>query len=188
MATARIRPAIAAVLTCAALVQLTASAEAQNLIKRPGAHIRYQLELEPHLAFVDPGSDSLGIGPGVRASFQVADRALIRSLNNSLAIGIGAELAFASAEVCHRHDGDDHCHSDGEPRALVPVVAQWNFWFTRNWSTFVEPGVALRLSDHGLGFEPIILSVGGRYLFEGNLAFNLRVGWPAVTAGVSIFL
>lgn len=141
------------------------TARAQNLIKREGAHPVYSAELEPHLGFDPPG----GVGVGLRATFNVADRGFIRGLNDSVGVGVGADLGL-----------------QGKTRLLLPVAMQWNFWFTREWSAFGEPGLALRL-DRKLKPHPH-LAVGGRLNFSEDLALTLRLGWPTSSLGLSFFL
>jgi hypothetical protein len=172
----------------AALLVVPVTASAQSLIKRPGAHTQYDVELEPHLAFVDPGFRGRGVGPGVRATFVVSDRAFVQKINNSVGIGVGADLPFGN-HYCHSHGHDNHCRGDGDAYLLVPIVLQWNFWFTKEWSAFGEPGLALRLFDHdGLDIDPFIFAVGGRYQFNSDLGLTLRLGWPEITFGLSIFM
>lgn len=154
-------------------------AHAQNLIKRPRAHTQYTTELEPHLSL--GGYHGLLGGPGVRASWPVADPAFIPKLNNSVAIGVGAEFHFH--DYCHRHGGVDHCH---DTTLAIPVAMQWNFWFTKNWSAFGEPGVVLGLRPHNdLGLN---IAVGGRYQFNDGIALTVRLGLPVASIGVSFFL
>jgi hypothetical protein len=141
------------------------TAGAQNLIKQDGAHPAYATELEPHLGFDLPD----GIGAGLRATFNVADHGFIRRLNDSVGVGIGADLGL-----------------QGKTRLVLPVAMQWNFWFTREWSAFGEPGLALRL-DRKVKPHPH-LAVGGRLNFSDDLALTLRLGWPTSSLGVSFFL
>lgn len=140
-------------------------AHAQNLIKREGAHPSYATELEPHLGFDLPD----GVGMGLRATFNVADQGFIRRLNDSVGVGVGADLGL-----------------QGDSRLILPVVMQWNFWFTPQWSAFGEPGFALRFERRTR--PDVHLAVGGRLNFNDDLALTLRLGWPASSLGVSFFL
>jgi hypothetical protein len=140
-------------------------AQAQNLIKREGAHPSYDVELEPHLGFDLPD----GVGLGMRATFNVADHGFIRRLNDSVGVGVGADFGIS-----------------GRNRLIIPVAMQWNFWFTPEWSAFGEPGLALRLDDKPRPHPHI--AVGGRLNFNDSLALTLRLGWPVTSLGVSFFL
>ncbi len=75
-------------LTAAAL---TLASTAQAQIGRPGAHERYTAEVEPHLVLQHTDDD--GIGLGIRASFPIIDNGPIRTINNSLALGVGLECS-----------------------------------------------------------------------------------------------
>jgi hypothetical protein len=72
-------------------------------------------------------------------------------------------------------------------KVYLPVVMQWNFWLSRKWSVFGEPGPTLRL-DKGKAKPDGSLYVGGRYLFTDDIALTLRVGYPAPSVGVSFLL
>src|SRR5688572_2618551 len=89
-----------------------------SIIKQPGAHADYIFEAEPH-ALVAP-FDDFRPGVGFRGTFNIVDNGFIKTINNSVGIGIGADWS------------KDHWR--------IPVVMQWNFWLSRNWSVFGEPG------------------------------------------------
>lgn len=141
------------------------AALAENLIKRPGAHTLYDIELEPHLLFDFPE----GVGLGARGTFVVTQTGFIRRLNDSVGVSIGADVSVSE-----------------DTSVIVPVGMQWNFWFTREWSAFGEPGVALRLSRRNRLMPHI--GAGGRYQFNSDVALTLRAGWPVSSVGVSFFL
>jgi hypothetical protein len=69
----------------------------------------------------------------------------------------------------------------------IPVVMQWNFWLSRNWSVFGEPGGALRLRNGRVDPEPVFYA-GGRLHFTDTIALTLRVGHPSASVGVSFLL
>jgi hypothetical protein len=140
-------------------------AHAENLIKRPGAHTRYSTEIEPHLVLEFPD----GVGVGARATFVVADRGFITSLNDSVGVGVGMNFI-----ADHRHD------------VVIPVAMQWNFWFTEQLSAFGEPGIAFALGG-GDSLLPM-LALGGRLQFSSKIALTLRIGHPLSTIGASFFL
>lgn len=141
------------------------TADAENLIRQPGAHTMYAAELEPHLVLEFPE----GVGLGARATFPIAQTGFIERLNDSVGIGVGGDVS-----------------TEGEIELMIPVVMQWNFWFTRQWSAFGEVGPTLRVGD-GTRLNPNI-GGGGRLQFNSSLALTLRAGWPLSTIGVSFFL
>jgi hypothetical protein len=84
---------------------------------------------------------------------------------------------------------------------------QWNFFLTRAFSLFAEPGLAVRhsrwnwpngycagpsgpvgcnYSDSSTGLDPVFF-VGGR-VGTDNVRFTFRVGWPYASVGASFFL
>src|SRR5215471_2868339 len=141
-------------------------ASAQSIIKHPGEHPRYSFEAEPHLAVV-PFHDG-AIGPGFRGTFVVVDNGFVRSINNSVGVGIGLDWAF------YGHDATD---------VMVPVVMQWNFWLHPHWSVFGEPGILFHFrhhKDHDFAFDPFTIFAGGRYHFNDSVALTLRLGAPVI--------
>jgi len=167
---------------------LPGTAQAQNLIKNPTAHPHYLVELEPHLLLDFIGEDNLGLGG--RATFVIVDPGFVTTINNSVGIGVGLDWM----------SGPEHCNADGgfchdHDRWNVPVVMQWNFWFTPHWSAFGEPGLAFRLRGNEHNFHgdddvdlDVALYAGGRYNFNDHIALTMRLGWPAFSIGASFFL
>jgi hypothetical protein len=156
------------------------TAQSRNLIERPRAHTPYTFELEPHVGV--GGYHSIFGGPGIRGSFPIVDPGFIKSLNNSVAIGSGLDFYF-NGNRTHTHDGTTHAHSSD---LVVPLVMQWNFWFTREWSAFGEPGALLSISPH---LEARLqLVVGGRYQINDLVTLTARLGIPIASFGVSFFL
>jgi hypothetical protein len=148
-----------------ALLLLPGLARAQSTIRQPTAHPHYRMEVEPHLMLDFPGA----IGPGARVTFPVADEGFLPKLNDSVGVGVGGDIAV-----------------DKKTELIIPVVMQWNFWFTRRWSAFGEPGIGLRLGKEN---RPTLhVGLGGRFLFSESVGLTLRVGWPASSVGVSFFL
>src|SRR4051812_29366311 len=85
---------------CALLLALTtfwvtAGARAQSTIKQPGERPHYVFEAEPHIdlgLFDPPGFGAgTGIGFGFRGSVQLLQNGFIPKLNNSVALGFGAD-------------------------------------------------------------------------------------------------
>lgn len=199
----RLLPQLFALLTlgfCAS----TARAE----IGRPRSHIHYGAELEPHLVVQWDGSPawgSDGIGVGFRASFPVVQDGPVPSINNSLAIGVGLDWA---------HFGEN-CYGPGPGRPVyncaandfwIPIVVQWNFFFSDLISAFPELGLAIHhtrwdgnlcqqnnnfyycgnnFSDTGVD---LVLWLGVRFHLSKAFALTLRLGTPSLLLGASFFL
>jgi len=71
---------------------------------------------------------------------------------------------------------------------FIPVVMQWNFWFTRRFSAFGEPGVDLYfLGHHGFNVSPAVY-LGGRIKLTETLTLTGRIGYPTLALGVSFML
>jgi hypothetical protein len=135
-----------------------------STIKLPGAHPDYVFEAEPH-ALLAP-FDDFRPGLGFRGTIELVDNGFVSSINNTVGIGFGADWA------------KDHFR--------VPVVMQWNFWLSRNWSVFGEPGA---LIDFGNKARPHpAIYVGGRFHFTDRITLTMRVGHPTASVGVSFLL
>jgi hypothetical protein len=166
-----------------------------SIIKNPGDHSRYVFEPEPHLlvGWLDaPGvASGAGIGLGFRGTVILVNNGFIRTINNSVGIGFGIDWVHYS----HRDDwcntgpgGGCYSGSQSVNNFWFPVVMQWNFFLTRQWSVFGEPGLALRYSGypdgHDLQPEPV-LDVGGRWHFSDSMTLTMRIGYPTFSVGVS---
>ena len=164
-----------AALLCVCAVFLVASSSgAESLIKQPGRHPDYSFEAEPHIMFgFDPpgGRAGKGFGPGFRGTIELVDNGFIRTINNTVGLGFGADCI---------------CFDSGKRAIWVPIVMQWNFWLTDSWSVFGEPGGGFYLGN-ATGARPALYA-GGRFHFSNTLALTLRVGYPAISAGVSFVL
>jgi len=137
----------------------------QSTIKLPGAHPDYVFEAEPH-ALVAP-FDDFRPGVGFRGTLELVDNGFVSSINNTVGIGFGADWT--------RH------------HFRVPVVMQWNFWLSRNWSVFGEPGGLIDFTDDRTRVHPAFYA-GGRFHFNDRISLTLRVGHPVSSVGVSFFL
>ena len=116
----------ASALLGAALATYAGGASAQ--IKAPGQHLAYSVELEPHLLMQFDrswGARGVGYGPGFRATIPILQNGPIPKLNNSL--GIGAGLDWSMFNDC---DGKAESAECSVNQIWVPVVAQWNYFFT----------------------------------------------------------
>lgn len=158
----------------------------ESILKKPDEHPDAFAELDVHgVAAYSAGplligrNGSVGFGPGVRANLRILKNGFIPSLNNSIAISFGADLAFAI---------------DNSVRLLTPIALQWNFWLTQHWSVFGEPGIVIEfpMSTPNSNAEPIYvapsLDVGGRYNFNDHITFTVRLGYPTSTIGATFFL
>jgi hypothetical protein len=164
------------------------SAAAESIIKHPGDHPKYGFEAEPHLA-IDP-FDHFGIGPGFRGTVVLVDNGFVSSINNSVGLGFGVDWVFFGNDCGPNH----HCPNGSD--FIVPLVMQWNFWLSPEWSVFGEPGIAFHFhggnGDH-VAFDPFTFYGGGRYLFSDEVALTLRWGAPffhdnVLSVGVSFLL
>jgi len=184
------------------------AALAQSTIRQPGNRPQYRFEAEPHLllgVFDPPGFGSgTGFGAGFRGSIEIVPDGFIGSINDSVAIGFGADWVHyegndgdargvctryatgpAGVPICVEVD-DDGAASD---HFFFPVVLQWNFWLARKWSVFGEPGLALHWDDRDdLGIAPFVIWGGGRFHFNDSITLTLRVGYPTFSLGASFLL
>lgn len=194
-------PRLVVSLTAAlALAAFTLPAGADtSTIKRPGAHPNYVFEAEPHLAlgFLNPPGpdDDGGFGPGFRGTIEIVDNGFISKINNTVGIGFGLDWLFYG-EHCHGGNGngnnnDERCHDSDS--LLFPVVMQWNFWLSRNWSVFGEPGLMFEFrddhdDDRDFHLDPFVFYAGGRFHFSDAISLTMRAGWPTFSIGASFFL
>ena len=192
-----------AALVVFALFLIAAPASAQSVIKRPGAHPDYVFEAEPHLAFglFHRHDVEEGFGPGFRGTIEIVDNGFISKINNTVGIGFGLDWLFHGGH-CHGRRGGPNvgCNEHDHDRLIFPVVMQWNFWLTQEWSVFGEPGFALELvddhdrddlgddDDKDLRLDPFVFFAGGRYHFTDAISLTMRVGWPYFSVGASFFL
>ena len=153
----------------AAALALPASAAAAeaSIIKNPGDHPAYKVDLEPHLLFGFGNFGRDGVpGAGVQATFIVVQDGFIKTINDNVGIGVGANFFF------------------GNPAVIgIPVVMQWNFFLSTHWSAFGEPGVGVAAGDRVVLYP--IFAGGGRYHFTEKIALTMRVGYPWLAVGVS---
>lgn len=179
-------------------------AVAQSTINRPGDRTHYQFEVEPHFIanFFDPpgGGTGAGLGAGVRASFEIVPLGFVDSINDSIAIGVGADFVHYQGigvrpGVCTRFAPGpantsvcvEVSKTGGSSSYLfLPVVMQWNFWLARRWSVFGEPGLDVYWWDHGtVGASPAFY-LGGRFHLTDAVTLTLRLGYPTISLGASI--
>ena len=190
-----------AISALAAATAWPAPARADTLvIKNPGDHPRYTIELEPHvvLGFIEPPgyASGAGFGAGVRGSIPIVRNGFIPSINNSVAIGFGMDFVrYGRGSYCKNGGVLSDCDRrqiDGFNEFYFPVVLQWNFFLSRNWSVFAEPGIALNYhgwdGPRAVDLDPFIFFLGGRYHFSDKVTLTMRIGYPAFSVGASFFL
>jgi hypothetical protein len=201
-------PTWLAAVTGALILSASAPATAQSIIQRPGLHEAYRVELEPHAlvgAFLPPGDGTgAGLGAGLRASFVVVDKGFVSTINDSVAVGFGIDALhyFGNGNItggtCSRFvtgaGGMRVCTEVSGVRGgssnyvFFPAVMQWNFFLTRRWSVFGEPGLSLYWFDYGsVGVAPVFFA-GGRYHFSDRVTLTMRLGYPTFSVGLSILL
>ncbi|HEY3235990.1 MAG TPA: hypothetical protein VGJ84_14835 [Polyangiaceae bacterium] len=190
---------LAATLT-ATLFLIPAAVRAESSIGEPGSHPEWLIEGEPHgllSPWGPPGPyKGLGFGPGVRLSVVILQNGFIPSINNSVAIGAGFDwIHYSIKDECVFTLGARFCpFGNNMDNFLVPIVLQWNFFFSEQWSVFAEPGVGIRFYDHYFaydthtGVDPFIFFAGGRFHFDPSVTLTVRVGWPYLSAGVSFLI
>ena len=168
------------------------------LIDDPGEHPDYIFDAEPHLllgVFKPPGpAAGTGLGVGFRGTIEIFDNGFVPSINNTVGIGFGVDwMRYDRADrACVNQAAGSNCRivqvEESVDYFWIPVVLQWNFWLSDNWSVFGEPGVALRVTNEGdseVSFDPFNLWVGGRFHFSDAVALTMRIGYPTFSIGVS---
>jgi hypothetical protein len=194
--------------TCVVLGLLASPALASAQIKQPGAHQRYSVELEPHLVVQwSESCASDGFGPGFRATIPFLDNGPIPKINNNMGIGFGLDWAHSGLNSrCPAYYRMGVYYGDGYKADIwqVPVVVQWNFFLLPKVSVFGEAGLvfqhrryegAYRCDAGNVCYGPgtengwdASFAVGGRFLVSDSVGFLLRIGYPYLSAGVSILL
>lgn len=174
-------------------------ARATSIIKSPGDHPDYHVEIEPHLllGWAHLYHDN-AVGVGARFTIPIVDNGFVKTINNSVGISFGLDWLHYGG-CYYRYRGRDYgCSAN---YFLFPVAMQWNFWLTEKWSVFGEPGLYIY---HGsfdddycngvpncdtpshTSVEPAFY-VGGRFHFNDTVAITLRLGYPTLSFGVSFF-
>lgn len=195
------------------LIGLPGVAHAQAIIRQPGNHPDYTLEIEPHLVFQWTQRDGSGdgIGPGVRVNVPFFHNGPIQKINNNMGMTFGLDITFSDG-------GPNWCYGrynrdlwiNGEDCSVtqfwLPVAMQWNFFLTKVISVFGEPGFAIAHRrwdlevlcdgnpDARCGYDyndtdlEFVLWAGGRFMFSDTIGATVRIGYPMITAGVNFLL
>jgi hypothetical protein len=179
----------------AALLFSDPAAADSAVIKYPGRHPNYSFEAEPHMAvgLYSPGPSHDGFGLGFRGTVQIVDNGFVKTINNSVGIGFGLDWLHYDDDECYRFRGDLICGDDYDYNLFwIPVVMQWNFWLSENWSVFAEPGLSIRLNDERyfndhIDIDPTLF-IGGRFALSDDVTLTMRLGHPTFTFGVSFLL
>ncbi len=197
---------IAFALAFATLAWFAAPARAQSIIKQPGNHPNYGLELEPHVLaqYGNLPYTNDGFGLGLRLSIPFVQNGPISTINNNIGISFGFDAAFFGNDApCDgRGNPDFYVDNCGATELWFPVTAQWNFFLTRIISVFGEVGLSAHYARWDYSgpcnaggdctyhasylnlFEPVIWG-GGRFLFGRNVGLTVRLGWPYISVGAS---
>jgi hypothetical protein len=204
-------------LVAAVVLAIAHPANADEIIKRPGDHPHYAVEIEPH-ALVGWAAQwaGTGIGLGGRVSINLTHNGFIPRINNSVAIGLGLDWVHYSATGCVTDQRfPNNCFGYGYYTSAdffqFPVVMQWNFYLTERWSVFGEPGLyiyhgaysAPNYPCNGPGLPPCgyyggfygsdtgvggAFWAGARFRFGDAMSLTMRIGYPdLLTVGVSFF-
>lgn len=205
------RPSLtfATTLTVAFLAAIgSAYAREDVVIRSSRAPMVYDFEIEPHLVLgtapPGPGQGS-GVGFGVRGSVVIVPEGFLPRVNDSVAIGFGLDFGRYYGNWAFNGYRDECLHYEAGPNGTavctevtsnggrytyvyVPVVMQWNFWFTRRFSAFGEPGLDFYyVGNHGVSAVPA-LYVGGRVQLTDRITLTGRLGYPTVAIGVSFMM
>ncbi|HEY1960352.1 MAG TPA: hypothetical protein VGH28_32300 [Polyangiaceae bacterium] len=176
-----------------AVASAPAVAHAQSIIRQPGEHPDYKVEIDPHGILGGAGwyydYYGVGFGGGARFSIPLCKNCFVPKINNNVAISFGADFGFFPFGP-----------PGYSPAFLyLPVAMQWNFFVTKKWSVGPELGLSPVIGvfyDYGFcgggcrnwGIYPLFMAIG-RYHFNDHVALTLRAGFPELAnVGVSFFL
>lgn len=193
---------------CTWLAARNARAE-ELVIKRPGDHPVYSVEIEPHIALaaVAARAGSNGIGLGGRFTIPLVQNGFIPTINNSVGVGFGVD--WITYNGCY-YWNNPYGNCTNLQSIWLPAVMQWNFFLSSHWSVFGEPGFAISYNTWGsdctgiytdprgnsvsydcgprpnrFDVNPFVFFAGGRYHFSETVTLTARIGWPYATIGVS---
>jgi hypothetical protein len=195
---------------CALLLVLCArESRAENgIIKHPGQHPNYPLELEPHLVaqYERTPYTNGGFGIGLRASIPFVHNGPVPQINNNIGMSFGVDFVhFGTDSLCYRGRGwvDFYTEDCSATDLWFPVTGQWNFFLTPIISVFGEFGLSAHYTSwsydgfcngvacaqsysHFDFFEPVFWA-GGRFMFARSAGLLVRLGWPYVSVGAAFW-
>jgi hypothetical protein len=132
---------------------------------------------------------TFGFGVGARYTWIFIHNGFIPKLNNSFGIGAGVDVLVHPAIAYYTSFGLSF---------VVPVVAQWAFYLTKQWTVFAEVGAALWIRPLGIDRSVClgafqcsyvwafpIAGVGAMYHFSDSMALILRAQFPFLSAGIA---
>src|SRR5262245_23056552 len=177
--------AFGALMAC--LVVSRAARAEESIIKHPGDHPNYSVEIEPHLdfAFFLPTAGSTGVGVGGRFTIPVVKNGFVSSINNNVGVGFGLDWLHYNGCYRYYYFGHGYPYCTNLDSFWIPVVMQWNFFLATHWSVFGEPGLSIVYHNFGdylcynaagnpvpcgagpnhVDVEPVFF-IGGRYHFS----------------------
>lgn len=160
----------------------TAHAAGKPYIERP-----YSGKRAKHLDLHVGGSGYWGGGlaVGARFSIPILHNGFIKSANNSVQIVPGIDFIYS------RWYGD---YDYGRLGFHIPILLNWTFYFSPEFSAFVELGPAFTFFPRYRDYEPryrhaygfFSAGLGGRYMIQKNLGLVFRLGTPTIALGLSI--
>jgi hypothetical protein len=204
---------VCCLLACAGLATKSARAE-ESIIRHPGDHPNYSVEIEPHVlaAFLALPHGGDGFGLGGRFTIPLVKNGFVSSINNNVGIGFGLDwVHYSGCYYNNYYNGPFPYECPTFNAFVIPVVLQWNFFLSTHWSVFGEPGFAIEYGTWGgdfcgyyvdrgvrvpyacgnspnhLSADPFILFIGGRFHFSESASLTMRVGWPYFSIGISFF-
>ena len=175
----------------------------ESIIRHPGDHPNYSVEIEPHLdfAFFLPRAGTTGFGGGGRFTIPIVKNGFVPTINNSVGIGFG--LDWLHYNGCYYPYIYQFGYCDNLDSFWVPVVMQWTFFLSTHWSVFGEPGLSFVYNNfndycYNVQGQPVpcaagpshttvepVIFFGGRYHFSETAALTMRIGWPYASIGIS---
>jgi hypothetical protein len=199
---------LAGSLTILALLT-TEEARAAGIIRNPGDHPKYAVELEPHglLDWDNYWWGDTGFGLGMHAVIPFLDNGPVTTINNNMGIGFGLNWAHFSDDACARYFNGRNFVGGCDVSAnsiKIPVFVQWNFFFTKvvgvlaeggfgiyhDWTEYTPAGgcpLGASCSASHTGVFPYFEG-GGRFLFGDTVSLIVRIGYPYLTVGAGFML
>ncbi len=148
----------------------------ESIIRQPGAHPDYVVELQPEAIVLFGRALDDGPGVGLRASIPFMKNGFISTLNNVPGLSLGISRSPIG---------------DSNAPFYAPVVFQWSFWLSPHWSVLGEAGVFVVFGDGARTHLESAFMGGGRFHVTPRLAITARLSLPtppSAGVGVSFFL